>query len=108
MRKPTPTDRESIRSSAEFRAWMEDYAREAQRKRDDLMQAVEGKRGDIARSQQDFESYRLKTELEIANLLDEVADMDEITSAADRALTLRLTPRLTPNSIVADALGDET
>ncbi len=98
--------RAEIASSAEFRQFVEEQSREAQRRRDDRMARVEAKRQEIARSLADHNTFALRTDGEIAALLDDVADDDEILSAATRALTINR-PTLVPHEEVKNALEEQ-
>lgn len=110
MRKPPitiSTDRDTIRSSAEFKDFVEQHRVDATRRKDDRLQEIAVKQLEIQRGEADHQSFMLRAKMEISALEELVADDEEILAAADRALTLRPSPQLTPNTTVADALSEE-
>lgn len=112
MAKPpapaAPHDREAIRSSAEFRAFVEAQSIEAQRRRDDRKAEISAKTQAIARSRADHDAFAQTTEREINELHELIADDEEVMAAAERALTLRPSPVLTAHETpVASALEEQ-
>lgn len=105
MKRIPPPDREVIKSSAEFRAFVEEQQIEAQRRKDDRLKTIADKRMEISRAEDDHAAFVLQIMHEISDIQGQISDDDEILSAATAALSKpRPGPVLVPHSEVADAI----